>query len=192
MSYRTYTTKALVCGAFDRHGADRTFLLYTREAGMLYAEAKSVRQERSRQRYALQEFSQIRVSLVRGKHTWKVGSVEALRNDYALACNRSARGSVALLYKLLRRYIQGEDPSVRLFDFCETALRVLVEDIPERKAVELYTQVVVMAELGYISEQALPAWFREENIKTVSGKMTESETKRLASLLEQASTHSQL
>lgn len=56
MAYETYTTEALVCGTFNRNTADRSYLLFTREAGMLYADARSVREERSRQRYALRTF----------------------------------------------------------------------------------------------------------------------------------------
>lgn len=55
---------------------------------MLYASAKSVREERSKQRYALQEFSHARVTLVRGRSGWKVTGAEAIADLYALAETR--------------------------------------------------------------------------------------------------------
>ena len=105
MSYQTYTTEALVCGSFLHNTADKVFLLFTREAGMLYATAKSVREERSKQRFALQDFSLINVSLIKGKQGWRVGSVEAEVNYFTKSEERLARGSVVLLFKTLRRFI---------------------------------------------------------------------------------------
>ena len=63
MSYQTYTTEALVCGTYDRNTADRSYRLFARELGMLFADARSVRLEKSRQRMALSDFSLVRVSL---------------------------------------------------------------------------------------------------------------------------------
>src|SRR6056297_1890561 len=94
MAYVTYTTDALVCGTFDRNTADRSYRLFTRELGMLYADARSARKENSKQRQALQDFSLIRVSLVKGKGGWKIGSVTEVKNYYACAINQAARGSV--------------------------------------------------------------------------------------------------
>jgi len=83
--------------------SDKSFLLFTRDNGMLFATAKSVREEVSKQRQALQDFSRIRVSLVKGKTGWRIGSVESLRNDFSAAYDRETRGSVVSLYRLLRR-----------------------------------------------------------------------------------------
>lgn len=192
MSYVTYTTEALVCGVFDRNTADRTYLLYTRDAGMLYAEAKSVREERSRQRYALQELTHLKVSLVRGRHAWKIGSVEVVRNDYAAARTRAARGSVTLIYKLLRRYIQGEDPSPGLFDFCVRALTVLANDVKDRTFAEQYVQVCIFSQLGYVAQDSLPAWFSGTAAGLREAPANEADREQLAKLIERAIAHSQL
>lgn len=82
MAYVTYTTDAIVCGTYDRNTADRSYRLFTRELGMLYADARSVRLEKSKQRQALQDFSLIKVSLVKGKAGWKIGSVSEVQNYY--------------------------------------------------------------------------------------------------------------
>jgi recombinational DNA repair protein (RecF pathway) len=192
MSYATYTTDALVCGAFDRNTADRSYLLFTREAGMLYAEAKSVREERSKQRYALQEFSQIRISLIKGKHTWKVGSVEATHNDYARAISREARGSVALVYKLLRRYIRGEEASPALYDYCVEALARLTGEVTERSLLELMVQVNILRRLGYVDEAAIPEILRTQDTLSLPDIVSPELFKTLTNLTERASLNSQL
>jgi recombinational DNA repair protein (RecF pathway) len=192
MTYITYTTDALVCGAFDRNTADRSYLLFTREAGMLFADAKSVREERSKQRFALQEFSQIRVSLIKGKHTWKVGSVEASHNDYTEAVSRAARGSVTAVYRTLRRFIQGEEASPRLYDFCAEVLTFVAEDISERPFVDLYVQICLMRELGYVRAESIPEVLREVPLAEVPALASERLMAELTILYEHATESSQL
>lgn len=161
MSYVTYTTEAIVCGSFDQNTADRSFLLFTKDAGMLFAVAKSVREERSLQRPALQDFSRIRVSLIKGKTGWRVGSVEAVSNDYARATTREMRGSVVTLYRLLRRFIRGEEPVGDLYGVVADSLDVLLGDLKNRRLAELKAEVEILAFLGYVDAEAIP--------KTVQG-----------------------
>ena len=53
----------------------------------------------------------------KGKQGWRIGSVEAIKNDFSAATTREARASIIRLYKLLRRFIRGEEASVELYDF---------------------------------------------------------------------------
>lgn len=115
MSYQTYTTEAIVCGSYDRLTADRTYLLFTETAGMVFATARSAREERSKQRFALQDFAHVRVSLVKGKSGWRIGSVEAVTNYYLDAPDRAARGMVVGVVQLLRRLLTGEEVNTAVF-----------------------------------------------------------------------------
>ena len=163
MAYVTYTTEALVCGTFNRNTADRSFLLFTREAGMLYADARSVREERSRQRYALQDFSLVRVSLVKGKRGWKVGSIESLKNYYATATGKSARGSVVSLFFFFRRFLKGEETATELFDLTKESLEVLQKNTEERLFVEEVIQLRILSLLGYVDTKKIPENIRYES-----------------------------
>lgn len=116
MSYQTYITEALVCGSWDRNTADKSILLFTREAGMLYAQARSVRKEISKQRYALQDAFHVRVTLIRGKTGWKIAGAEALQSLYACATTRETRGLLRDAILLLRRFVHGESPHQDIFD----------------------------------------------------------------------------
>ncbi len=156
MSYVTYTTEAVVCGSFDQNTSDRSFLLFTREAGMLFANAKSVREEVSKQRYALQDFSRIRVSLIKGKSGWRIGSVESEKNDFSLATDRETRGSVVAIYKLLRRFIRGEEASAELYDFMISALDQIALKNNDRKFLDAFIQLRFLSMLGYVDQKSLP------------------------------------
>jgi DNA repair protein RecO len=156
MSYQTYTTEAIVCGTFNRNTADRSYLLFTKEAGMLYADARSAREERSRQRMSLQDFSYVRVSLVKGKSSWKIGSIEPRGNFFMEACDKAARGSVVSLTKFLRRFYGSEEALPDLFDYFKGALTVVQDTVSSRTVLEHIIMVKLLKELGYVDARVLP------------------------------------
>ena len=152
MSYQTYHTEALVCGSYLNNTADKSFLLFTKRAGMLYASARSVREERSKQRYALQDFSLINVSLIKGKTGWRIGSVDTEGNIFGSALSRSARGSVVRILKLLRRLVAGEEPHPELYDELVYALRYVASDIASHRTLaEEIIEIRILSILGYIA-----------------------------------------
>ena len=162
MAYATYTTDALVCGTFNKNTADRSYLLFTRDAGMLYADARSVREERSKQRFSLTDFSLIRVSLVKGKAGWKIGSVSVSQNFYNEAADKAARGSVVSLFRALRRFLSGEEPEKNLFAFVVEGLETLAGEVEYRAFLEQAIAVRVLAYLGYVDAAKLPAELSED------------------------------
>lgn len=188
MSYQVYTTEALVCGNFHYNTADKTVLLFTREIGMLFATARSVREERSKQRYALQDFSLIRVSLIRGKTGWRIGSVETEKNFYSEAGTRSARGSVVALFKTLRRFIQGEEATPELFDFCLESSNYLTKEIDKRNRVDLLVQLKVLSVLGYVEKTHRIESKKIDNIL----KNNQLKPEKLSEIIKNAVLNSQL
>lgn len=155
MSYQTYTTEAIVCGCYDRLTADRTYLLFTATAGMVFATARSAREERSKQRYALQDFSHVRVSLVKGKGGWRIGSVEPFINYYTSAPHRAARGTVVAVVQLLRRLLTGETVQPHIYDDTVAILARTREGKVEELAGHLETFTLrTLAQLGYVADNA--------------------------------------
>ncbi len=156
MSYAIYTTEALVCGSRPNNTSDKSFLLFTKEAGMLWATARSVREERSRQRHALQDFSFVRVSLVKGKSGWRVGSVEAMQNPFFASTDRVRRTAVVHVVKLLRRFVHGESALPRLYrDIEECCALILAEPDVDARTVTTLLDFRALMELGYIAEHEL-------------------------------------
>jgi recombinational DNA repair protein (RecF pathway) len=120
---------------------------------MVWATARSVREERSRQRYALQDFSLIRVSLIKGKSGWRIGSTEALGNPFLDARGRLARGGITYLIKMLRRYVQGEQSMSTAFDDLAAAL-LAIRESDDVFAITAWQNVVVtrlLYTLGYVA-----------------------------------------
>jgi recombinational DNA repair protein (RecF pathway) len=152
MSYQTYITPAFICGSFDSVTSDKSYLLFTRTAGMIYASAKSVREERSRQRFALQDFSVITVSLIKGKTGWRIGSVQSEGNLFTAASSRSVRGSIVRISKFLRRFVTGEEPHPELYDEIMLGLASLCESTQTNRAlIEEIILARLLYSLGYIA-----------------------------------------
>lgn len=191
MAYLTYTTEALVCGTFNKNTADRSYLLFTREAGMLYAEAKSVREERSRQRMSLQDFSYVRVSLVKGKSSWKIGSIEPRENFFMNASDKAARGSVVTLTKFLRRFYGGEEAFPNLFDYFLASLNTMSKAVTARTELEHIIMVRCLRDLGYVDTRVLPAVV-ESDIGSLSTESLDDVETTLLPLIEKAASLSQL
>lgn len=148
MAYEIYITDALVCGTKDSNTSDRSYLLFTRDAGMIWASAKSVREERSKHRYALQDFSVIRVSLVRGKAGWRITGTEPEKNLYFDCTTREARGAVRNMLRFLRRFLHGETPVPEVFDDIVTTNYGAFED---REKLETTLMLRALGTLGYIA-----------------------------------------
>ncbi len=151
MSYKTYITEALVCGSVNNNTSDKSYLLFSKEAGMLWATAKSVREERSKQRCALQDFSNIRVSLIKGKSGWRIGSVEALGNPFMHADSRAKRGTINFVVSQLRRYVHGEIQLPKVY--ADAFALLSYEEIHSEQNIlirELFL-VRLLSELGYVA-----------------------------------------
>lgn len=151
MSYKTYTTDAIVCGSRLNNTSDKAFLLFTKEAGIVWATAKSVREERSKQRFSLQDFSLIRVSLVRGKSGWKVGSVDCERNYFLESEAREARLALSSIVRLIRQFVHGEVAHELLFEDTKSAMGLAARGQQTGQDIVDAFTLRLLHKLGYIA-----------------------------------------
>lgn len=192
MAYVTYTTEAIVCGTYDRNTADRSYRLFTRDLGMLYADARSVRKEASKQRQALQDFSRIKVSLIKGKGGWRIGSVTEIKNYYGQAVDQAARGSVVKVIRVVRRFLAGEEANVTLFDEYIEALEFFATDCMQRLCYEQVFIQRVLSLLGYIKESDIPKEFGKVRLGSIATEQICAYDKAIAYSIDRAQNASQL
>lgn len=151
MAYKTYTTDAFVIGSEDRLTADRVYMLFTREAGLIYARAVSVRREASKLRYGLQDFSCVRVSLVRGKAGWKVTGAERAYNLYFSTDDRQIRAALLRIFRLMRRLVRGEETHIGLYDVLADGLAALaLSEADHTSHAERILTLRLLFMLGYV------------------------------------------
>ncbi len=121
---------------------------------MLFATARSVREERSKQRYALQDFSHIRVSLVKGKSGWRIGSAQALGNAFLQAESRKQRGLINFVFTQLRRYVHGEVSLPRVYDDAFEVIKNSHVFTTQQVQAQQIFLVRLLSELGYVAPEA--------------------------------------
>ncbi len=154
MGYHVYTTKALVLSARNIGEANRFFLLFTRDLGLIHATAQGIRKEISKLRYGLQQLSLSNVSLVKGKDIFRITSVKPVESFYFSLPLEKREVSVRI-FSLLRRLIQGQEPNENLFDTVLAGMEFLRKTGLDQKEVLDFERVLVfriLDNLGYIEK----------------------------------------
>ena len=158
--YRIYSTEGLVLKGSDTGEASKILVLFTRELGLLYARAQSVREERSKLRYNLQDFSLAHFNLVRGKNGWRITSAVDAENLSAVVHSgrKEALGILGRVSGLLMRLLHGEEKDPELFSHVISAFRALKGGAIPAAAFSDFEAVLLMrvlARLGYWGEDAI-------------------------------------
>src|SRR3989304_4118217 len=110
--YEKYHTEALVLGNREIGEADRVIALFTRDFGLVRARASSIRTERSKMRFAVQDYTRADVSLVRGKRGWRLAGAAALKSATG---DRKCVATFARIAELTMRLLHGEGEKENLF-----------------------------------------------------------------------------
>ena len=151
--YQKYHTEALVLASRESGENDRAYALYTKEFGLVRARAVGVRLQKSKMRYALQNYALVHVSLIRGKRGWRIAGASAIRN--AAGDIRGIK-TFARTSALVLRLIHGEEQNEYLYAALAEAHGALMVDICDAAGmVELICVARVLYSLGYISDEAL-------------------------------------
>lgn len=176
MAYHVYHTEAIILDSRPFGEGDTILHLYTRELGFVVAHAKSLRELRSRLRYALTTYAHAEIDLIHGKHGWKLISARPVNSHHALLRHSLKRRILAQHAQLIRRLIQGEERHEYLFDDILSAIQFLnaQKATHEFHAAELIFIVRLLAQLGYWDEKGEFAfllepdvWEKEENLRLV-------------------------
>ena len=152
MSYQIYTTKALILKRIP-YDTNVSYLLYTKEMGLISALATGVRKSESKLRYALQEYSLVEVSLVKGRNTWRLTSAILETNFYLSAIEGSAREVIARICTQIVRLVAGQEKDEQLFESVVGGLTELVKSsVASVSSVEILVMLRMLHILGYVSE----------------------------------------
>ncbi len=166
MSHHIYHTEALILGSIPSGEGDRLLYCYTRDHGLVLAHARSIRESRSRLRYALQTFSHAHIDLIRGKYGWKLISATPINSQRALWGSDRKRRIIAGHMQLARRLIQGEEVHTTLFDdlLCGYEFIKSLTDEESLRDAELLLAVRLLSLLGYWGDdtQLAPVLLRSD------------------------------
>jgi DNA repair protein RecO len=153
--YQKYNTEGIVLKSYEQGEADKVFVLFTKDFGLVRARATSVRTEKSKMRYALQNYARADVSLVRGKRGWRVAGARALKS-----ASGDVQGVAAFVRvcELILRLVHGEEQNDYLFAALAEGHEALMQTGCQAWAtIEIVCVARVLYALGYLSAQAASA-----------------------------------
>ena len=156
MAHHIYTSDAFVLESQPSGEADRFFTLFTRELGLIRANAKGVRLQKSKLRYSLQDFSRSSISFVRGKELWRITSARIEHNLYHThQSDIRVLHVIANVLSLIKRLVVGEQKDELLFQILVEAFSFLEarEWNEELTLFEIIIVLRILDRLGYLPQR---------------------------------------
>lgn len=158
--YAIHSTEGFVLKSIAKGEADRFYTVLTRDFGLIRAEGQGVRKIDSKLRHALQDFSLIKLSIVRGREKWRITNVSFERNIFTdLHDNIHAIQLVARIFALIARLLSGEEKNEQLFEHLKNGLVFLADNRPTGQFLQNAEYLLVLRilhTLGYLG--AAPDW----------------------------------
>ena len=155
MAHHIYTTEGFVLSSHPFGEANLFFKVFTRDLGLVFASARSVREIKSKLRYGLADFCLSSISFVRGKHEWKITSALPKKNFYhkfSQTQNKHKFIVCAHALSLIKKLVVGEEKNTELFDIVHTGFNFIEEnDFTEQELrnTECIMMLRIVHNLGY-------------------------------------------
>lgn len=153
--YKIFHTEGFIISSKPRKEADKFILIFTRDFGMIWAQAQGIRKLSSKLRFSLQDFSYVRVDLVRGREIWRITNATKIRSFNNIVQDPQAFKVLLNISKLLKRLINGEEKNEALFNHLIETLSFLNKEhlmTDELKDLELIIVLRILHHLGYIGD----------------------------------------
>jgi len=174
--HHIYHTEALILGSKNFGEAGKYYSIFTRDLGMIYASAQGIRKISSKLRFVLQDFSYVKIDLVRGKDFWRITSASKTNELENISKRPETFEVFANISHLLKRLLAGEDANKSLFVDLLNGLFALEksETIQELRNIEAIIVLRMLSNLGYIGgSEILKTFIKspfEENLIFEIGK----------------------
>lgn len=157
MVHHIYHTRAIVLSSVGTGEANCFYKLLTEDLGLIGAVAQGVREGKGKLKTMLQDFSCIKVDLVRGKDVWRIISVMEEHEVGKLRNHPENMVLFARMTSLVRRLVHGEGRNDVLFQDILAAYDFLAGSVVPLNiapSFETLGALRVLAWLGYLDTTA--------------------------------------
>lgn len=143
-----YSTRALVLGRSTLGEESLTATLLTQDFGLVRARSQGARKHGAKMSAGLQTLSSSDVTLLRGKHEWRMAGA-VLDTNWARELTPAARTRAARVLELADRLIRGEHEDDELFCILSTFIEALaVRSEEDHEALETLAVIRLLQALG--------------------------------------------
>ena len=165
MSHHIYNTKGIVLSSFPIGESDKLFKIFTRELGLVDATAQGVRKTESKNRYGLQDFSLLHISLVRGREVWRITNVSTIKNlFFDLEEKKDARESLIKIILFVQKLVHGEEKNEKLFYLVLNAFEFLKQKETSPTSLKSFETIYflkILDNLGYFDKNIHEEKFKD-------------------------------
>ncbi len=159
MFYHTHNTEAFVLTALPSGESSKYVYLFTKDLGLVGAHAQGVRDVKSKLRYALDNLSYSRVSLVRGKNSWRLTNAVPHKNFFLEFRDDQPKLILcANTLALIKKLVAGEEKNHKLFEILDSGFSFLERErlsSDNIKNVEAIFMLRILDNLGYLGDEAV-------------------------------------
>ena len=159
MSYHIYTSDGIILKRTPFGEANILLHILTRDMGLIMASARSARLSVSKLRSALQEYTHVSVSCIKGKNGWKVTNVIE-KGSFYFEYPEHTHVVMSQIATVLMQMIPGEAPQREVFETVKTGFDFLKsvsqENIPN---FETLTVLRILFLLGYVVKDSITEIF---------------------------------
>ncbi len=158
-----YTTPAFIIKSIPAGEANKIYFLLTQELGFIRASAQSVRSHKSKLKGHLENFSFIKISVVKGKDIWRITNTETILQK-AFTKDFDKLSAVKNIFSLLLRLLHGEEKNDALFDAIESFYIFLFNtelSHDDLKSLEAIIVLRILLALGYFKKSSDLSTFAE-------------------------------
>ena len=131
----------------------RFIYVLTPDHGLIGARAQGVRELKSKLRPHLEDFCYSHISLIRGRHGWKITNAQRLGQN---GLGSSAHLMLNRVYPLLKVLCAGEEPNQKLFEIVKNTHEFVSKEKPDEenlRHLEKLTVLRILSELGYVGDE---------------------------------------
>lgn len=152
--HHIYHTEGIILSSRNFGEAGKYYHILTRDLGLVMASAAGVRKMSSKLRFILQDFSYLKIDLVKGKDFWRVTSASKTDILEDLTRKPETFAILANMSRLLKRLLPGEEFNENLFTDLVNGLHVLekADKAEDLRNIEALMVLRILNNLGYIGD----------------------------------------
>lgn len=153
MSHTIYNTEAFIVSSRNSGESDKTFKIFTKDFGVIWAKASGIRKIESRLRFFVQDFKYAEVSLVKGRNYWRLTSAQPIHELNSVKSLTTPSRTRSL--KLIEKLAPLEEPLENLFSDLVLAYEFTSKNRASGEVVESLEALLalkILYALGYWGE----------------------------------------
>lgn len=152
--HHIYHTEGIILGSKNFGESGRYYFIFTRDLGMIYASAQGVRKISSKLRFVLQDYSYIKIDLIKSRDFWRITNAFKTNILEKITKDENRFQILVNISNLLKKLLTGEEENEILFtDFLNGLFILEKSNLKEELYnIEIIIVLRILNNLGYIGD----------------------------------------